>query len=180
MSGGGGEFLDIFFFYIRYSTLLHLPPLRFHCVAGCCIEPRTVATATLAVRRSKHSARSHPHSARSHPRVSPGTQDEDYLRSCKCLVPWQLADALLTPCKCYFSDSGYILQCISCVFMYVHVTCALGKPCREHSPLVVHSQMFRIAINKLFEWLFSRVLASHRGCPVSIPGRDMPVLSPYF
>ncbi len=24
-----------FFFYVRYSTLLHLPPLRFHCVGGC-------------------------------------------------------------------------------------------------------------------------------------------------
>jgi hypothetical protein len=25
----------IFFVYLRYSTLLHLPPLRFHCVGGC-------------------------------------------------------------------------------------------------------------------------------------------------
>ncbi len=25
----------IFPFYVRYSTLLHLPPLRFHCVGGC-------------------------------------------------------------------------------------------------------------------------------------------------
>ncbi len=31
------------------------------------IEPRTVATMALAVRRSHHSARSHPQSARSHP-----------------------------------------------------------------------------------------------------------------
>ena len=23
------------FFHVRYSTLLHLPPLRFHCVGGC-------------------------------------------------------------------------------------------------------------------------------------------------
>jgi hypothetical protein len=37
--------------------LLHLPPLRFHC-AG--IEPRTVATTALAVRRSNPSARSYP------------------------------------------------------------------------------------------------------------------------
>ncbi len=28
-------FLAIFYFYVRYSTLLHLPPLRFHCVGGC-------------------------------------------------------------------------------------------------------------------------------------------------
>jgi hypothetical protein len=31
------------------------------------IDPRTVATSALAVRRSNHSARSHPHLARSHP-----------------------------------------------------------------------------------------------------------------
>jgi hypothetical protein len=31
------------------------------------IEPRTVATGALAVRRSNHQARSHPHQARSHP-----------------------------------------------------------------------------------------------------------------
>jgi hypothetical protein len=37
----------------------------------------------------------------------------------------------------------------------------------------VHRYMFRIALNKLFERLFSRVLASHRGGPGSIPGRDM-------
>jgi hypothetical protein len=33
--------------------------------------------------------------------------------------------------------------------------------------------MFRIAINKLFEWLFSGVLASHQGGQGLIPGRDM-------
>jgi hypothetical protein len=33
-------------------------------------------------------------------------------------------------------------------------------------------QKFGIAINKLFKWLFSRVLA---GGPGSIPGRDMSV-----
>ncbi len=26
----------IFAFYVLYSILLHLPPLRFHCVGGCC------------------------------------------------------------------------------------------------------------------------------------------------
>jgi hypothetical protein len=35
-----------------------------------------------------------------------------------------------------------------------------------------------IAINKLFDWLFSRVLASHCGGLGSIFGRDMPVLVP--
>jgi hypothetical protein len=24
-----------FYFYVRYTTLLHVPPLRFHCVGGC-------------------------------------------------------------------------------------------------------------------------------------------------
>jgi hypothetical protein len=30
-----GNFLDFFFFYVLYSTLLHLPPLRLTCVGGC-------------------------------------------------------------------------------------------------------------------------------------------------
>ncbi len=30
-----GIFEDFFFFYVRYSTLFHLPPLGFHCVGGC-------------------------------------------------------------------------------------------------------------------------------------------------
>ena len=36
--------------------------------------------------------------------------------------------------------------------------------------------MFRLAINKLSGWLFSRVLVSHAGGPVSNPDRDMSVL----
>ncbi len=28
--------MDIFFMYVLYSTLLHLPPLRFRCVFGGC------------------------------------------------------------------------------------------------------------------------------------------------
>ncbi len=55
------------FFHVRYSTLLHLPPLRSTVSEEAGIEPRTVATTALAVRRSNHSARSHPHSAISHP-----------------------------------------------------------------------------------------------------------------
>ncbi len=31
------------------------------------------------------------------------------------------------------------------------------------TPSRAHMQMFRIAINKVFEWLFAKVLASHRG-----------------
>jgi hypothetical protein len=30
-----GGFFCNFSFYKRYSTLLHLPPLKFHCVGGC-------------------------------------------------------------------------------------------------------------------------------------------------
>jgi hypothetical protein len=26
---------NLFIFYVLYSTLLHLPPHRFHCVGGC-------------------------------------------------------------------------------------------------------------------------------------------------
>ncbi len=54
----------VIFLYVLYSTLLHLLPLRFHCVGASeyagIIEPRTVAVFALAVRRSNHSARSHP------------------------------------------------------------------------------------------------------------------------
>ncbi len=42
--------------YVHYSTLLHLPPLRFHCARGFC----SVATLALTVRRSNQSARSRP------------------------------------------------------------------------------------------------------------------------
>jgi hypothetical protein len=36
-----------------------------------------------------------------------------------------------------------------------------------------HLWMFRIAINQLFEWLFSRVLASRQGGLGLIPGQNM-------
>jgi hypothetical protein len=35
LTGGSGRFFG-FLFYVIYSTLLHLPPLRFYCVQGCC------------------------------------------------------------------------------------------------------------------------------------------------
>ncbi len=35
---------DINSYYVRYSTLLHLPPLRFQCAEDAGIEPMTVAT----------------------------------------------------------------------------------------------------------------------------------------
>jgi hypothetical protein len=44
------SFWGYFYFFVLYLTLLHLPPLRFHCADGC--WDRTVATGALAVRRS--------------------------------------------------------------------------------------------------------------------------------
>ncbi len=51
----------IFSFYVRCSTLLHLPPLRSRVSEVAGIESRTVATTGLAGRRSNHSAISHPY-----------------------------------------------------------------------------------------------------------------------
>ncbi len=52
--------MDIFLFYVRFSTLLHLPPPDSTVSEDAGIEPKTVATMALAVRRSNHSARSLP------------------------------------------------------------------------------------------------------------------------
>ncbi len=52
---GGLNFLKIF-----YTTLIHLLPLIFHSVEGCWIEPRTVTTSALTVRRSNRPPRSYP------------------------------------------------------------------------------------------------------------------------
>jgi hypothetical protein len=46
---GGGDFI-----FVLNSALLHLQPLRSHCAEDARIEPRTVATGALAVRRSNH------------------------------------------------------------------------------------------------------------------------------
>jgi hypothetical protein len=47
--------------FFIFSVLLHLLPLRFHCVWGCWdrTHTRTVAISALVVRRSNHLARSH-------------------------------------------------------------------------------------------------------------------------
>jgi hypothetical protein len=42
----------IFSFYVQYSTLLHLPPSDSTVSEAAGIEPRTVATTALTVRRS--------------------------------------------------------------------------------------------------------------------------------
>jgi hypothetical protein len=64
-------------FHVRYSTLLHLPPLRFHCVGGWRSKTRLLQlrhwqsdALTTRLVLSHNSARSHPLSARSHPQSS--------------------------------------------------------------------------------------------------------------
>ncbi len=48
--------MDFLRYFCEFSTLLHLPPLRFHLSEDAGIEPRTVATFAFAVRRSKNPA----------------------------------------------------------------------------------------------------------------------------
>ncbi len=59
---------DFYFFsyYIQHCFICRPSDSTVPTDAG--IEPKTVETGALAVRRSKHQARSHPHQARSHPR----------------------------------------------------------------------------------------------------------------
>ncbi len=54
-----GGFFGIISLYVRYSTLLPLPPLRFHCVGGCRDLTQNCCDFALTARRSNHSARSH-------------------------------------------------------------------------------------------------------------------------
>ncbi len=49
----------MFIFSVLYSTLLHLPPLRFHCIGGCWDRNQDSCVFGI-VRRSNHSVRSHP------------------------------------------------------------------------------------------------------------------------
>ncbi len=63
-----GDFLGFFFLFmydIQHCFICRPTDSTVSEDAG--VEPGTVATTALAVRRSNHSARSHPHSARSHP-----------------------------------------------------------------------------------------------------------------
>ncbi len=48
------------FFILLYSTLLHLPPFRLHCVVGCWDRTQDCCDFSIAVRLFNHSARSHP------------------------------------------------------------------------------------------------------------------------
>jgi hypothetical protein len=54
------NFVFNYIFNMLYSTLLHLSPSDSNVSEDAEIEPRTVATVALTVRRSNHSAKSHP------------------------------------------------------------------------------------------------------------------------
>jgi hypothetical protein len=56
-----GDFLGLF--YVMYSTLFHLPSLRFHCVGGCWDRTQDSCDYGIDCQRLYHSARSHPHSS---------------------------------------------------------------------------------------------------------------------
>jgi hypothetical protein len=47
-----GRFCGFFSFYIGYSTLLHLPPLRFHCVGRCWDRTQDCSSLASTARRS--------------------------------------------------------------------------------------------------------------------------------
>jgi hypothetical protein len=53
-------FLDFYILYVRYSTLLHLPPLRFHCVGGCWDRTQDSCDYDIGCQTLYHMARSHP------------------------------------------------------------------------------------------------------------------------
>jgi hypothetical protein len=64
-----GNFLK--FFMVLYSTLLHLPPLRFQCVGEC--WDRTQDSCDFGIDCQmlySHPAKSHPKSATSHPHLA--------------------------------------------------------------------------------------------------------------
>ncbi len=68
--------------YVRYSTMLHMPPSDSTVSQDAGFEPRTAATMALTANRSKNSARSHLQ-ARSHPqaRYHPQTKYHPQARS---------------------------------------------------------------------------------------------------
>jgi hypothetical protein len=92
------RFLD--FFQCTYSILLHLAPLRFHCVGGC--WHRTQDRCNYGIGCQTHSAKSHPRSARSHPvktNVHPNKIKNIIKRKLCSVLPWQ-------PCFRWRSTSG--------------------------------------------------------------------------
>ncbi len=98
-----GTFL-IFSFSVRSSTLLHLPPLRFHCVGGCWDRTQDgVATKALAVRRSIHSDRSHI----SHPKKY---WNWKLIQSPKLFPAWHTAESIWCIIEDQASSPSYDLD----------------------------------------------------------------------
>jgi hypothetical protein len=64
----------IFYFYVRYSTLLHLPPLRFHCVGGRWDRTQVVVVYTSCSIVTQTQLHSHPNIARR----PPASTDDPY------------------------------------------------------------------------------------------------------
>ncbi len=56
------NFFNFFFLqYVRYSTLRHLPLLKFHCVGGCWDQTQDCCDFGIDSEISNHLAKSHPH-----------------------------------------------------------------------------------------------------------------------
>jgi hypothetical protein len=84
-----GDFFIIF--SVLYSTLLHLPPVRFHCVGGCWNRTQYSCDFSI-VRRFNHSDISHPHSARSYQRSA---RSHPYSARSHTLLYWNVVQHML-------------------------------------------------------------------------------------
>ncbi len=81
-----GDFCGFFLYMYDIQHCFICRPSDFTVSEDAGIEPRTVATTALAVRRSKHSARSHPHSARSHPHSKYNRKNNKIMRVCTMTI----------------------------------------------------------------------------------------------
>ncbi len=92
------------------------------------------------------------------------------------MMSWQLADALLDALQVLFGLHHSAVH----VFMYVHVTHALGEPCRKHSPLVARSyvDVSNLLFTSCSNGSFLECLPPTVEAVGLIPGRDMSVSGP--